>query len=119
MIYSTTVRTIIAGLTLACVAVCAVFGILDGPPTPAFVWASTGVAAAALLTALLTPRKPKRDTGLFLLAGLSGGVFLGASDFGFPQNIPLWIWVICSLGIATMALVTDADTAQNKSVNRL
>lgn len=119
MIYSSALRTIITGLALACVAVCTVFAFLDGPRSPGFVWASVGLAAAALLTALLIRRNPKRDTGLFLVAGLSGGVFFGASGFGFPQNIPVWIWVICSIGTATMALVTDADAAQNKSVNRL
>lgn len=119
MIYSTPVRKIITGLTLACVVVCAVFGSLDGLRDSGFVWASTGVAAVALLTALATPRNPKRDTGLFFIAGLSGSVFLGASGFGFPQNIPVWIWVICSIGTATMALAMYADAAQNKSANRL
>jgi hypothetical protein len=119
LIYSTTVRKIITGLALACVVVCAVFGSLDGPRNAGFVWALAGVAAVALLTALVTPRNPKRDTGLFLVAGLSGGVFFGASGFGFPQNIPAWIWVTCSIGLATMALVTDADAAQNKSTSRL
>lgn len=117
--YSPFVRRIVAGLALACVLLSAVFLLLVLPPNPGFVWVSATVGAAALLIALVTPLNPKRDTGLFIVAGIAGGVFFGASGFGFPQNIPLWIWVISCLGTATLAIVTDADSAQSKSVNRL
>lgn len=117
--YSPINRGIAAGLALACVLLSAGFALMASPPNVGFVWVAAAVGAAALLAALVTPLNPKRDTALFILAGIAGGVFLGASSFGFPQNLPLWIWIICCLGTATMALVTDADASQSKSVNRL
>lgn len=117
--YSPLTRRIVAALAVACVVLSAVIAFLGRPQNMGFVWVAAAVGAAALMVALVTPLSPKRDTGLFILAGIAGGVFLGASGFGFPQNLPLWIWVICCLGSATLAIVTDADAAQSKSVNRL
>lgn len=117
--YSPFTRKIITGLALACVLLSAVLALLGHARSPVFVWVAAAVGTIALLVALATPLNAKRDTGLFLIAGISGGVFFGASGFDFPQTIPLWIWVICCLGSATLALVTDADSAQSKSINRL
>ncbi|XAS72354.1 hypothetical protein VUN82_00400 [Micrococcaceae bacterium Sec5.1] len=117
--YSPFVRKIVTGLALAGVLLSGVFALLGVPPSPGFVWVSAAIGVASLLAALVLPLSPKRDTGLFVMAGIAGGVFFGASGFGFPQNIPLWIWVICCIGAATLAIVTDADSAQSKSVNRL
>jgi hypothetical protein len=117
--YSSITRKVAAGLALACVLLSAVFTVMASPQHMGFVWVATTVGAAALFTALVTPLNPKRDTALFILAGIAGGVFLGASSFGFPQNLPQWIWIVCCIGTATVALVTDADIAQSKSVNRL
>lgn len=75
-----------------------------------------------MFAVLAAKRNPKRDAVLFLVCGLSSGVFMGASTVGFPGSLPMWlwtIWTIGTMGIGVMALIVDAESSQSKSVNRL
>jgi hypothetical protein len=77
------------------------------------------VGAISLLAVLATKRNPKRDAVLFIISGMGGGVFIGASTVGFPGSLPIWLWTIGTMYIGTVALIVDAEAAQSKSVNRL
>lgn len=117
--YTPFTRRIIAALSLACIGLSTIFALLERSKNMGFVWIAATAGASVLLVALITQLNPKRDTLLFIFSGIAGGVFLGASGFEFPQNVALWIWLVSGLGTATIAIVTDADLAQSKPVNRL
>ena len=119
MIYSSTVRTTATTFVLACIAGSIVVGLLHEPKTPLLAWTSLAVGAAVMFAVLATKRNPKRDAVLFLVCGLSSGVFMGASTVGFPGSLPMWLWTIGTMGIGVMALIVDAESSQSKSVNRL
>ena len=104
---------------MACALLSTVFALLARLENMVFVWTAAAVGISTLVAALTTHLNAQRDTVLFAVSGLAGGVFFGASEFGFPHNLPLWIWLICCFGAATVALITDADAAQNKPVHRL
>ncbi|WP_138443697.1 hypothetical protein [Sinomonas susongensis] len=89
-------------------------------------WAIAGGTAltAAVLAAIslvfgksrLSPRKG--GIGFFLL-GLGGALFLSTSGLTLPASIPTWVWMILGIGMATVGLIEDADTAQSTPRNRL
>lgn len=119
LIYSSTVRTIATAFVLACIAGSIVVGLLHEPKTPLLAWTSLAVGAVVMFAVLATKRNPKRDAVLFLVCGVSSGVFMGASTVGFPGSLPMWLWTIGTTGIGMMALIVDAEAVQSKSVNRL
>jgi 4-hydroxybenzoate polyprenyltransferase len=119
LIYSSTVRKIAVAFVLACIAASTVVGLLHEPKNPLVAWTSAAVAAVLMTVALATKRNPKRDAVLFLVCGLSSGVFMGASTVGFPGSLPMWLWTIGTMGIGMVALIVDAEAVQSKSVNRL
>ncbi|GAA5191712.1 hypothetical protein GCM10023346_11890 [Arthrobacter gyeryongensis] len=77
------------------------------------------VGAISLVVVLATKRSPKRDAVLFIISGMGGGVFIGASTVGFPATLPIWLWTIVTICIGTAVLIVDAESVQSKSVNRL
>lgn len=119
MIYTPPIRTTIAALVLACIAGSIVVGLLHEPKTPLLAWTALAVGAVVMFAVLATKRNPKRDAVLFLVCGLSSGVFMGDSTVGFPGSLPMWLWTIGTMGIGVMALIVDAESSQSKSVNRL
>jgi predicted membrane protein len=119
LIYSSTVRKIAVAFVLACIAASTVVGLLHEPKTPLLAWTSLAVVAVVNFAVLATNRNPKRDAVLFLVSGLSSGVFMGASTVGFPGSLPMWLWTIGTMGIGMVALIVDAEAVQSKSVNRL
>jgi hypothetical protein len=119
LIYTSKVRTIATVIVLACIAGSIVVGLLHVPRTPLLAWTSMTVGAISLVVVLATKRKPKRDTVLFIISGMSGGMFIGAAKVDFPGTLPVWLWTIGAICIGTAALIVDAESAQSKSVNRL
>ena len=119
LIYSSTVRTIATVLVLACIAGSLVVGLLHEPRTPLLAWTSLTVGAISLSVVLATRPSPKRDAVLFIISGMSGGIFIGAAKVNFPGTLPIWLWTIGTICIGTAALIVDAESAQSKSVNRL
>ncbi len=113
------IRTIATVLVLACIAGSFIVGLLHEPRTPLLAWTSLTVGAISLSVVLATRPSPKRDAVLFIVGGMSGGIFLGASKVNFPGTLPIWLWTIGTICIGTVALIVDAESAQSKSVNRL
>ena len=89
MIYSSKVPTIGAAFVLAYIIGSAVVGLIYEPKTPLLAWTALVVGAVAVLVVFATRRSPKRDAVLFLICGLGGAVFAGASTIGFPGFLPV------------------------------
>ena len=119
MIYSSAIRTISTVFVLAFIAISTFVGLLHAPRVPLLAWTCLAVGTISLLAVLATRRKPKRDAILFVISGLGGGVFTGASTAGFPGSLPIWLWWIGTMCIGTVALIADAESAQSKSFSRL
>jgi len=103
------VRTIASAFVLACIAGSIVVALFHEPKTPLFAWTSLAIGTVALLVVLATKRNPKRDAVLFLICGLSSGVFMGAANVGFPGSLSMWLWAIGTIWIGTVAIVVDAE----------
>lgn len=117
--YPPVIRITSATLALVSVVVATIFALLGNPKNMGFIWAVAAIGAFLPGVVLATRLNPKKDAVLFIAAGVTGGVFSGAAGLRIPQSIPLWIWLICCLGTAVIAIVVDADSTQSKSVSRL
>ena len=94
-----------------------------GAPT-GFSWTAASFTALILavlaITARSSSKKAARRIGVgFFLAGLGGALFLSSSGLPMPASLPTWGWTVLAIGMATIGLVEDADTAQSTPKNRL
>ena len=113
------IRKLGAAFIALSIVVGTIVTLIAGTDYTRVIWLAGAFGASGALVILITPVKAKRDGVIFLLVGLSGGVFFGASGLDFPASISTWMWMVVSVGLATIGIVIDADQAQSKAVNRL
>ena len=85
-------------------------------------WLAWAVAAATVIILIMlaaTSPAPRKGAIGFLLVGLGGAVFISASGLELPASLLAWAWTIVGLGMATIGLAEDADSAQSTPKNRL
>ncbi len=114
------IRRIAPPILMVLQLLCGIMILLSGDAAiPWLAYGAVGLGLVVMAAAWsIKASKPRVDGILFLVSALAGGLLLGSWQAGFPATLPVWLWCIASVLLATVGIVLDADSKQSRSQNR-